>query len=94
MKRSILASLTVLMMATSGGFVSAQDLDLPTYEGRLLRHREAEARKAKAEQLRFERARLRARQRMQQELANERAGRSTLRPETNTAYWALGLGQR
>ena len=94
MKRSILASLTVVMLATSGAGVSAQENDRPTYEGRLGRRIEEQNRKETADQLRFERARARARQRLQQDEMNERMGRSTLRPYTNTAYWALGLGQK
>jgi hypothetical protein len=94
MKRSILAILAVMTLATSGAFVSAQETDLPLYEGRLRRRREEQVRRETVEQLRFERARERARQRIQQEFANEQMGRSTLRPYTNTAYWSLGLGQR
>lgn len=93
MKRSIWASLTVMTLATNGTWASAQDFEQPVYEGRLRQYREEQIRKTTADELRFERARVRARQRLQQELANERIGRSTLRPHTNVAYWSLGLGR-
>ena len=94
MKRSILASLTVMMLVASGVYVSAEESTRPNYSGRLARRIDEQSRKETADQLRFERARVRARQRMQQDSANERMGRSTLRPYTNTPYWALGLGDR
>jgi hypothetical protein len=94
MKRSILASLTVLALVTHMAFVSAQGSDQPNYGGRLLRRYTEQIRKEQADQLRFERARIRSRQRMEQELANERMGRSTLRPYTNLGRWGLGLDQR
>lgn len=92
MKRTVVASLTVLMLVTTWVGVSAQESEVPSYEGRLRRRKEEQSRKATADQLRFERARERARQRNEQEAWNERMGRSTLRPYTNTPYWALGLG--
>ena len=85
---------TFSLVMTSGIGASAQEHDRPTYAGRLGRRIEEQNRKETADQLRFERARARARQRMQQDYMNERMGRSTLRPYTNTPYWALGLGQK
>ncbi|HEY3968147.1 MAG TPA: hypothetical protein VGM05_26530 [Planctomycetaceae bacterium] len=98
MQRSIFASLTVVIFAVSGAGVSARetarDTDQAAYEVRMARHHEEQTRKETADQLRFERARQRARVRMQRERANERIGYSPLRPHTNTAAWSLGLGQR
>ncbi|MBI3865779.1 MAG: hypothetical protein HY290_28230 [Planctomycetia bacterium] len=92
MKRSILASLTIALLMTTGSGVRAQDAKQPTYEGRLRRRQEEQTRRSTADQLRFERARERAHQRLAQESWNERMGRSTLRPYTHQQYWALGLG--
>lgn len=98
MKRSILASLMVMILAASGARVSAREpvreTNQAASEGRVARRHEEQTRKETADQLRFERARARARLRMLQERENERIGFSPLRPHTNTALWGLGLGQR
>lgn len=92
MKLFISASLMVLTLVSATAGVLADGSKGPTYEGRMLRRREEQSRKATADQLRFERARMRARQRMEQEAWNERTGRTPLRPYTNVPHWALGVG--
>jgi len=92
MKGWIRTSLTVTLLGASVGMALADETAEPVYEGRLLRRHEAQSRKAHSEQLRLERAHTRARQRLEQEARYERMGYSPLRPYTNTAYWATGLG--
>ena len=94
MKKWIWASLTVTLLGVSGGVVLAEETGGAAYEGRLLRRHEEQSRKTLSERLRLERAHYRARQRLEQEARYERMGYSPLRPYTNTAYWAMGLGTR
>lgn len=94
MKRWIWTNLTVALLAVSSGVVLAEETGGATYEGRLLRRHEEQSRKSLSEQLRLERAHYRARQRLELEARYERTGYSPLRPYTNTAYWAMGFGNR
>jgi hypothetical protein len=94
MKRWLWMSLTTTLLVVSGGATPADETGGPIYEGRLLRRHEEQSRKTLSEKLRLERAHNRARQRLEQEARYERIGYSPLRPYTNTAYWALGLGTR
>jgi hypothetical protein len=94
MKRWLETGLTVLLLSVSGGIALAGESEGPVYGGRLLRRHEEQSRKVLSEQLRLERAHIRARQRLEQEARYERLGYSPLRPYTNTAYWAMGLGTR
>lgn len=91
MKRLMLAIITAGLLAAPPMGAAADDFERPIYEGRLRRRSEEQSRKVLADQLRFERAALRAQQRLALEARNERSGRSTLRPYTSTAHWALGL---
>jgi len=99
MKTLIWASLTAGLLCLSagglaGGAAIADETGGPVYEGRLLRRHEEQTRKSRSEVLRLERAHFRARQRLELEARYERAGYSPLRPQTNTAYWAMGFGNR
>ena len=80
MKRWIWASLTAALMGALADSGRADENSLPNYEGRLLRRHEEQARKNRADQLRFERARIRARRRMAMEAQYERAGYPPIPP--------------
>ena len=99
MKRRLWTCLTLTLLGMSGGAVLAEESGGAVYGGRLLRHNEVQtrrneeqSRKVLSEQLRLERAHYRARQRLELEARYERMGYSPLRPCTNMAYWATGLG--
>jgi len=94
MKSLICASLTVALLGLAGSAVTAEETGGAVFEGKLLRRHEEQSRKARSEELRLERAHFRARQRLELEARWERAGYSPLRPQTNTAYWAMGFGNR
>ena len=72
------------------GVAIADENSIPNYEGRLLRRHEEQSRKSRADALRFERARIRAQERMAREERYERMGYSPLRPQT--PLWALSRG--
>ncbi len=90
MKRAIRTSLTATVLCIAASALTADENSLPNYEGRLLRRHEEQSRKSRADQLRFERARLRAQERIAREQAYERMGYSPLRPQT--PLWALSRG--
>jgi hypothetical protein len=94
MKTLIWASLTATLLGLSAVAAAGEETGGAVYEGRLLRRHEEQSRKARSEELRLERAHFRARQRLELEARYERAGYSPLRPQTNTAYWAMGFGNR
>jgi len=94
MQRWVCANLAVVLLGLSSEVATARETDRPTSDGRLQRRQEELSRKARADELRFERARLRAQQRFEQEALNERMGYSPLRPYTNTAKWAMWQGPR
>ena len=94
MKTLIWASLMATLLGGAGGAALAAETGKAVYEGRLLRRHEEQSRKALSEQLRLDRAHYRVRQRLEQEARYDRMGYSPLRPYTNTAYWAMGLGTR
>jgi hypothetical protein len=88
MKRAIRMSLTASLLLA--GAAIADENSIPNYEGRLLRRHEEQSRKSRSDELRFERARLRAQERMAREERYERMGYSPLRPQT--PLWALSRG--
>jgi hypothetical protein len=94
MQRWVWANLAGILLGLLCQVATAREAGGPTYEGRLQRRREEVSRKARSDELRFERARLRAQQRLEQEALNERMGYSPSRPYTNTAKWAMWQGQR
>lgn len=94
MKTLIWASVTATLLGLTGGALFAEETGGAVYAGRLLRRHEEQSRKARSEELRLERAHFRARQRLELEARYDRAGYSPLRPQTNTAYWAMGFGNR
>lgn len=82
-------TVAAVLLAVSSATVLAQDAGRPSYDGRLLRRHEEQTRKALADELRFERARRRARLRNEREEMYERMGRSPLRPYTRV--WPFGF---
>lgn len=88
MTRGQLTSLAAGLLVLSSGIGFAEEASGPIYEGRLLRRHEEQSRKAKVDELRFERARYRARHRMAREEMYERMGYSPLRPYT--PIWMIG----
>lgn len=88
MTRGQLGSLAAGLLVFSSGISFAEEVSGPIYEGRLLRRHEEQTRKAKSDELRFERARYRARQRIAREEMYERMGYSPLRPYT--PIWTIG----
>jgi len=90
MKRAIRVSLTATALCIAAPAATADENSIPNYEGRLLRRHEEQSRKSRADQLRFERARIRADERIAREARYERMGYSPLRPQT--PLWALSRG--
>ena len=89
MNRRRWGTVAAVFLGVSSAGVLAQDVGRPSYEGRLLRRHEEQTRRALADELRFERARRRARLRYDREEMYERMGRSPLRPYTRV--WPFGF---
>lgn len=83
MQRWIWTSLTAALLAMTGAAGLADENSAPNYEGRLLRRHEELSRSSRAENLRFERAKRRARERIAREETYERLGYSPLRPNVS-----------
>jgi hypothetical protein len=63
MQRWIRANLAAAVFLLAGSTVGAGEAFTPNYDGRLLRRHQEQLRKARADELRWERARMRARAR-------------------------------
>jgi hypothetical protein len=82
-----------ILAAGALGFAASARADensLPNYEGRLLRRHEELSRKSRADQLRFERARRRAQERIAREETYDRLGYSPQRPYTPLSAMSFG----
>lgn len=90
MKFWIWANLTAIVVGLASAIAFAGEGADVNYEGRLLRRREEQSRQSRADELRFERARYRARERIAQEERYERMNYSPLRP--TTPLWSMSLG--
>jgi hypothetical protein len=93
MKRWIVAILAAGACGFAAPSARADEKPAPNYEGRLLRRHEELSRKARADELRFERARARARERYALEAYYDRIGYSPQRPfvsRSSMGYGAFG----
>jgi len=90
MKRWIWAILATGLLSIAGRAALAEAKPDSSYEGRLARRHEELSRKSRTEQLRLERARRRANERMNREEMFERIGYSPQRPVTPLSAMSFG----
>ena len=74
----------------AGASGRADDKSRPNYDGRLLRRHEEKSHQARVDELRFERARIRARERIAREQYYERIGYSPQRPYVSLTSMSFG----
>jgi hypothetical protein len=91
MKGWIVAILAAGAVGFAAGSARADDRkSTPNYDGRLLRRHEEKSRQSRIDELRFERARIRARERIATEQYYERIGYSPQRPYVPLSSMSFG----